>query len=229
MPSKDQFSISRKRHRKRRFGFTMLEVMMGVGIGSMLINAIYFFYTNFYRVGDKTAARLELNEVAELKLDRVVRELQLAVKFTEFKPDTITFQRPAARLLAEGAKFQINMEGGNRTLERVTFRRRENVDGTIVFERREGFGLWEELLKVNSLDEKIFTGWVIPSSKEQKRSGKFRIYDRFKGFRSDLERIPLVRIRLKMKKGQAKLEILTKAYLPPVHSRVLQPNWNSDS
>lgn len=217
------------RRRGSRPGFTILEVMICVGIGSMLINVIYFFYTNFYKVGTKTQERLALNELAELKLDRCVRELQLAVEFLEFKSDSITFRRPAAKILEEGAKFQINMGARARKFERVTFRRYENKQGKIEFQRRIGFDDPEVLFTVDRLDPEIFRGWVIPSEKEGRREDTLRIYDKFKGFRSDLERIPLIRIRFKMKLGQDSIEILTKAFIPPIHAKIQQPFWNEDA
>ncbi len=213
-----------------RRGFTLLEVLMGLGITSMLFMSIYFFYSGMLRTSKKSEERIELNQHAELQLERIVRELQLAVEFTLLKPDEISFRRAQVSGTDSPDGYEVNMDSSARTFETVTYRRSKAEKG-FVFQRIHAMGTPEDLFTVDELDKNIFTGWVIPRGAEESphEVPDMEVYRADRDVRSHLQRIPLVRIRFRMRLGRDRLDIVTKAFVPPIYSKILQPNWNSGS
>lgn len=220
-------SLRLSRLRPRR-GFTLLEVLIAMGVSSMLIVAVYFFFTGMMRTGKKSENRLELNQIAEIALERMVRELQLAVEMVDVKPDKISFRRPRISRFQSKDGYEVNMDLTTRRFETVTFKRRKLGPKRFVLERKMGLRPPEALLTVNELDEAIFTGWVMPkgSAETPHEVPDLVPYDRMRGVSSDLKRIPLLKIRLKMGLGRDRIDIVTKAFVPPIYARIIQPNYN---
>jgi prepilin-type N-terminal cleavage/methylation domain-containing protein len=217
------------RFRSRRPGFTLLEVLIAMGVGSMLILVIYFFFSGIYRTGSKSESRLELNQHAEIQLERLVRELQLAVEMKELRPDRISFKRPQILRWGKTSGYEVNMDLSTHKFQTVTYRRKELEGGKrVALQRILGMERPDTLFIVDELDKKIFTGWVIPRGAEETphEVPEMEIYNPARDVRSDLERIPLIRIRFKMKIGLDRIDILTKAFVPPVYAKIVQPNWN---
>lgn len=225
--------ISLPTHLRRspRRGFTLLEVLIAMGVSSMLVVAVYFFYMGMVRTGVKSENRLELNQFAEIALERLVRELQLAVEMKELKPDQITFRRPRVDVFKSDSDegYEVNMNLSTLQFENVVYRRREEDGGKRVkFQRILGLKQPETLFEVDELDKNIFSGWVIPKGSEDSphEVPDMRLYTPLVASSSDLERIPLIKIRLKMRKERDRIDIVSKAFVPPVYARIIQPNYN---
>ena len=217
---------------RRRKGFTLLEVLIGMAISSMLVGAVYIFYMGLVRTQKKSEERVDLNQYAEIYMEQIARELQLAIEFTKLAPDEISFRRPeiSAYLDPGGNQqgYEVNMDLESRKFETVTYRRHELEGGRVALQRMEGLDKPRTLFVVDAMEKEVFTGWVIPRGSEETphEVPDMQVYRPDRDVRSDLERIPLVRIRLRMKLGRDRLNISTKAFVPPVYARIVQPNWN---
>lgn len=213
---------------ERRRGFTLLEVLLSFAVGTVLIGVIYFFYLGIYQTGRKTEERVFLNQHAELVLERIVRELQLAVTITELDPDAITFQRPEISPWGEDG-FEVNMDTTRKAFAKVSYRRHELDGGRVAFQRKMGMGSWEALFTVDHLDRNIFRAWVVPRGAEESphEVPSMRLFRPGYDEHSWYERIPLVGLRFQMKNGRDSMEIVTKAFLPPVWAKIQQPAWNT--
>lgn len=215
-----------------RRGFTLLEVLIGMAVSTMLMGAIYIFYMGMVRTQVKSEERVDLNRHAEVYLEQISRELQLAVEFTKLAPGEISFRRPEISAFVDPRSDQegyaVNMDLGSRKFETVTYRRHELEGGRVALQRLEGLDAPETLFVVDEMDPLVFTGWVIPRGSEETphEVPDMQVYRADRDVRSDLERIPLVRIRFRMKLGRDRLNITTKAFVPPVYARIVQPHWN---
>lgn len=214
--------------RRPRRGFTLLEVIIAMGVSSVLFVVIWFFFQGLMGANRKTEDRLELNQRCQNQLERIARELQLAVEFTALRPDEITFRRPEVRRWKESG-YEVNMDLSSRKFETVTYRRFEKDGGRVVaLQRIEGMGLPEDLIEADKIEKEIFRGWVMPKGAEETphEVPDMQVYRADRDVRSDLERIPLVRIRFQMAKGKDRIDILTKAFIPPIYAQIVQPAWN---
>lgn len=221
----------RIRRRRPGRGFTLLEVLIAFAIGTTLTGVIYFFYLGLIQTGAKAKERLFLNQVAEIELERIVRELQLAVRFRTLKGDEISFQRPQIDRWGDNETgFEVNMDLKSRRFENVTYRRVADVNGKWAgLERKVGLDHPVRLFTVEKLSPEIFQGWVFPRGAEENphEVADMEVYRPNRDVKSDLERIPLVRIRFDMENGKDRIEIQTKAFIPPIYAQIVQPNWNS--
>ncbi len=215
------------RTRKGAGGFTLLEVLIAFAIGTTLTSVIYFFYLGLFVTDSKTREREYLNQVAEIELERMVRELQLAVEITQLLPQEISFRRPQVKQWSESG-FEVNMDADARAWQTVTYKRVEVEPGRFALQRILGLNLPEELFQVDALDPDIFLGWVFPKGAEETphEIPQMEVYRPGHDVKSAMERVALVRIRLAMTSGRDRIEIVTKAFLPPVYARIVQPFWN---
>lgn len=216
--------------RRPRAAFTLLEILIGMAISSMLIASIYLFYMGLTRTQKKSEDRIELNTYAKIYLEQVARELQMAVEFTEIKPDQISFRRPEVEAVETetGGGYEVNMDLESRKFDIVTYRRKKLDKRKIAFQRVISGGMPETLFTVQELSKEIFRAWVIPRGAEEDpyTVPDMISYDPARAVRSDLQRIPLVRIAFHMKTGNDSLQIATKAFIPPVYAKIVQPDWN---
>lgn len=212
----------------RARGFTLLEMLMAFAIGAGITGVVYFFYFGVLKTNVKASSRVDLTRLAEIELERIVRELQLAVKMVELKPDSLTFRRPQVRSWG-GSGFEVNMDLDTHKFETVTYQRVPVENGRFVeLQYVRAMSAPETLFRVDTLEPEIFTGWVIPKGAEETPTEvpAMEPYDRDRDVRSDLERVPLIRIRFHMSDGQDRIDIQTKAFVPPIWAQIVQPNWN---
>lgn len=210
-----------------RRGFTLLELLMAFGAGSILLATVYFFYFGILKTTVRATTSIDLNGTAELALQTLTADLRMAYRFSEFRPHRFVMQRlPGAAISTDeisdiGSIKLTTVEYEvlrDRDTKRVKLWRSENKDvrGKNVFE-------------VDDADLEMFTGYVLDLPREKEDTmPKFHILDYASQPGTDLARIALMRVNLKLKIGGDSIHLVSKIYMPIVHNATLQGNWNLD-
>ena len=211
--------------RSNRRGFTLLELLMAFGAGSILLATVYFFYFGILRTTVVATTKIDLNGTAELALQTLTADMRMAYRFTEFRPHRLMMQRlPGAAISSEeiadiGSLKLTTVEYEvfrDKTTKRVALWRSENKDTR-----------GKNVIECDDIDMEMFTGYVLDLPREKEDTmPKFRILDYQAQPTADLARIALMRVSLKLKIGQDNIHLVSKLYMPIVHNAVLQGNWN---
>mgnify|MGYP001547704177 FL=1 len=214
----------------RRRGFTLIELLIAFAISTVLLGAIYFFYVGFVKTGEQTRRMAFLNMVVDNKLEIMTRDLKSAVELIELHPRQIRFKRYK---LPRGELRAIDLE--TKRLETVEYRvvKRE---GRHVFLRQIGFETPEELFRVRECSEEVFRGYVLlpPPESGKKTTKKTHNFPRFKVFdtvtqsSSQVDRVPLIKITMKLKTASDTIHIVGKVFLSQVYANLVEPDWNAE-
>lgn len=208
-----------------RRGFTLLELLMAFGAGSILLATIYFFYFGILKTTIGATTKIDLNGTAELALQTLVTDMRMAYRFSEFRPHRFMMQRfPGATISADEiadissvklttVEYEVLRD---RNTKRVSLWRSENKDV-------QG----KNVIECDDIDMEMFTGYVLDLPREKEDTmPKFHILDYQAQSSSDLARITLMRVSLKLKIGQDSIHLVSKIHMPIVHNATLQGNWN---
>ena len=214
----------------RRRGFTLIELLIAFAISTVLLGAIYFFYVGFVKTGEQTRRMAFLNMVVDNKLEIMTRDLKSAVKLIELHPRQVRFKRYK---LPRGELRAIDLE--TKRLETVEYRvvKRE---GRHVFLRQIGFETPEELFRVRECSEEVFRGYVLlpPPESGKKTTKKTHNFPRFKVFdtvtqsSSQVDRVPLIKITMRLKTASDTIHIVGKVFLSQVYADLVEPDWNAE-
>lgn len=212
----------------RRRGFTLLELLMAFGAGSILLATVYFFYFGILRTTVDATTKIDLNGTAEVALQTLVADMRMAYRFSEFRPHRFMMQRlPGATIsseeIADVASIKLTTVEyeivRNRTTKKVSLWRSENKD-------HYGKNVINE---IDDIDMEMFTGYVLDLPREKEDTmPKFHVLDYQAQSSSDLARLTLMRVNLKLKIGKDSIQMVSKIHMPIVHNAVLQGNWNLD-
>lgn len=211
----------------QRRGFTLLELLMAFGAASILLATVYFFYFGILKTTIGATTKIDLNTTAEVALQTLTSDLRMAYRFSEFRPHRFVMQRlPGAAISPDeisdiSSTKLITVEydlSRDKDTKRVKLWRSENKDvqGKNVFE-------------VDDADLEMFTGYVLDLPREKDETmPKFRVLDYATQPGSDLAKIALMRVNMKVKIGTDSIQLISKIYMPIVHNATLQGNWNLD-
>lgn len=206
--------------------FTLIEVSIAAGIGMTLIGVIYFFYFGTLKTHSKAQEREHLNECANTTLERLVRELRTAESITTARTDELAFRRYH---VGSAEEEETHPYTGERPVldtlrywlvkkERgVAFQRQFNQDKpTVVFE-------------IDGCEPEIFQAYVMNEQDPEKAAtNRLHPFDANQQIAVELEKIVLLRLRLKLTHAGDTLDIRTAVGLPAVLARLRQPNWNAE-
>jgi len=215
---------------RRGRAFTLIELLIAFAVSTVLLGAIYFFYIGFLHGSTATGAMAIRDMDVDTALDGMRRDLALAVQVLELHPRQIRFKR---RKLPRGALGAMDLE--TRQLETVEYRvaKREGMNVLMV---QVGFETPVELFKVRECGEEVFRGYVLQPPPEPGKKGeftpasfpRFRIFDTVTQSSSDVSRIPLVRITLRLSDGGDRLDVVTKVFMTQVYASLVEPDWNAE-
>lgn len=197
---------------------------MAFAAGSMLISALYFFHFGILQAWSRSTHRLDLNEQAEVALERLVRDLRMVYSVTEFRPHLMVFNR----LPSEPVDTRVGFSQDNLRLVQVRYEFKKTIKGSFVLERTERQGNPEvPVLEVADGDSASFVGYVyeMPTGKDDPVP-KYKEFDPITQGTSELSRITLVRIHLNLKQGKENAQLVGKVFMPVAFNRVLQADWS---
>jgi len=214
----------------RRRGFTLIELLIAFAVSTVLLGAIYFFYIGFTRGNQVTQHMALLNMVADNKLERMTRDLKTAVQLVELHPRQVRFKRYK---LPRGELGAMDLE--TRRLETVEYRV-DKREGWNVFMVQVGFETPEELFRVRECSEEVFRGYVLQPPPELGKKAEFKpatfpqfkIFDTVTQASSEVGRIPLIKISLRLSNGDDTINIVSKVFLPQVYASLVEPDWNAE-
>jgi hypothetical protein len=207
-----------------RRAFTLLEVLMAFGAGSMLLGIIYFFHFGLVKTWSKTTDKLDLTTVAEVGLETLTRDLRMTHHVSEIKPDRILI----SKLPAQAVENQESFSAENLRLIAIEYFIRKDAKGHSSLLRRQGLGGKDQLIfEVPDVRTDVFTAYVLDLPKDKNDPfPRFHAFDAQTHPSGDLPRITLIRIHLSLKGTTETVDLVSKVFLPVAHANVLQGDWN---
>jgi hypothetical protein len=206
-----------------RKAFTLLEVLMAFGAGSILLGVIYFFHFGLMNTWKITTDKLDLNNVAEITLETLVRDLRMTYRITEFKPDHLILQRLPSEPTPSSDGFSLDRL---QLLSIEYILKKEGRRSVLV--RRQGLGdEGRRIFDVEDAQKEIFTAYVLDLPRQKGDPfPRFHVFDAFSHPSEELPRISMVRIHLGFKGVADHIDLVSKVFLPICYNNVLQANWS---
>jgi len=206
-----------------RSAFTLIEVLMAFGAGSILLAVIYFFHFGLVKTWSKTTDKLDLNTRAEVALETITRDLRMAHHITELKSDQLIMQK----LPSEAVQSWEGFSRDNLRLVSIEYLLKKDGNHTCLI-RRLGLGdAGLKLFDVPEASKEIFTGYVLDLPKEKGDPfPRFHLFDMLAQPSGELPKVTLVSVRLALKTPAESIELISKVHLPVAHANVLQADWN---
>lgn len=210
-----------------RRGFTLLEVLMAFGAGSILLGVVYFFYFGILKTTVDAGSKIDLNDVSERALMTITNDLRNTYAFTEFRPNRIVLQRLPQDAISSEEMASI----GSMHLHAVEYEIVQEKDQRAKLMRREPNGVGAEAEKrVIDVDEAkldMFTGYVYDQPTEKDDTvPRFHVFDHQTQSTGELPRITLVRVSLDFRQGKTNMQLVSKVFLPIAHNNTVHGNWN---
>jgi hypothetical protein len=209
----------------QRKAFTLIEVLMAFGTGAMLIAVIYFFHFGLMKTGSMAADRIDMTRTAELVIDTIAQDLQMAYELTELKPDNLVMKCLPAEPVLSGQSFAPRDLQLNR-VEYAVVKGKYNNRWSVVRKR-----LAEEaghvLAEASEIDKDLFMGYVLDLPQDKKdQFPKYHLYDSVGNPVAELKRVSLVRINLRIKEQRSAIHMVAKTFLPVAYNNTVQADWN---
>ncbi|MBI4872413.1 MAG: prepilin-type N-terminal cleavage/methylation domain-containing protein [Candidatus Riflebacteria bacterium] len=207
-------------------GFTLIELSVATGVGMMLIGVIYFIYFGLVRTSARAEDKETLNKVANVQLERMVRELRQADAILSVKPDELRFRKFRTGSAAEEESHEYT--GEKPEFDTVTFSVKAGENDVSVL-RAENLDKPSLMFTVQKCDPEVFTAYVqAEADPEKEELPRIHRFDPVQQISRELPRIVLIRIHLDMAQLNDALDLRTAVALPAVLARLRQPNWNSE-
>jgi prepilin-type N-terminal cleavage/methylation domain-containing protein len=208
-----------------RRGFTLLELLMAFGAGSILLATIYFFYFGILQTTVRATTKIDLNGTAELALQTLVTDLRMAYRFSEFRPHRFMMQRlPGATISADEIADISSVK--LTTVEYEVFRDKD-TKRVALWRCENKYMPGKNVIECDDIDLEMFTGYVLDLPREKEDTmPKFHVLDYQAQSSNELARVTLMRVNLKLKIGQDSIQLVSKIHMPIVHNATLQGNWN---
>lgn len=217
------FTNSRYFLRNKKYSFTLIELLMALGIAGILFTTLYGVYIFGMKISHKGFTETQLQMETRIFLQNLCDDLGYAYKLEEFSNNRIKFKRffknPNTNENSFGESslqditYEITRENGKSVIKRYI-----DIKGTT-------------LLTADSINEDIFIGYkqkdiVKKIGAKNVKSRFFEIYDTFIGDSEGRKKITLIRINLNIKKNNEEIQVITKVSLPYIYKKLLEPYWN---
>jgi hypothetical protein len=210
---------------RERRAFTLLEVLMAFGAGSLLIGVIYFFHFGMLHTNRETVDIIYLNERSELARNQIANDLRMTYYLTELKPDRIVLHRLPAVPIGSDERFALDRLRLITVEYSLARKDRENKTSLL---RREGIASdARSLFDVDWAAPDVFSGFVYILPREKGDPvPRFRVFDPVQQSSTDLRRITMVRTSLNLKLGKRSIHLVGKTFVPLAFTNTLQAHWN---
>ncbi|MBI2943985.1 MAG: type II secretion system protein [Candidatus Wallbacteria bacterium] len=207
--------------------FTLIELLVSFGVSVVLLISIWFFYHGGSRTWKGGEQKEIVNGLANTALERMVRELRMAQSVVAVRSNAIEFQKFHVGTASEEEGHTYT--GERPVLETIRYELVKQSEKMCRLDRAVGLEKAVPIFRVEQCDPEIFTAWVLEERDLEKDDNvRMHPFDFTQQIGGDVSRIVLVGIRLKISQQTDNLEILTKASLPSVYARLLQPGWNTE-
>ncbi|MBT3786304.1 hypothetical protein HOF92_15120 [bacterium] len=191
--------------------FTLVELMIVATIMIMVGGIVYTFYLNVSRIYHRGSKTLLAIQDSQTILELISREIRSAAEIVELKPKSLVFQKyydePDPSLSDPTSDL-------NRIhLKTIHYRLVQEDDGAYRFERKVDLDPFEPFhpgFKSKDLIPDVFRGWRLEGNE----------YVIYKPLRWDPERIPLVEIRLDMRRDDQPFVLFKRVFLPAIFGKL---------
>jgi type II secretory pathway pseudopilin PulG len=206
--------------------FTLIEVSIAAGVGMILIGVIYFFYFGTLKTHSKAQEREHLNELANTTLERLVRELRGAESIVVARPDEISFKRYH---VGSAEEEEANPNTGEKAVFDTMRYWLVKKERGVAFQRQLNMDKPSVVFSVDDCEPEIFQAYVANEQDPEKaKVSRLHLFDTTQQISVELERIVLVKLRLRLAHAGDTLDIRTCVGLPAVLARLRQANWNAE-
>lgn len=188
-----------------------MELMIVSVIMIMVSGIVYTFYINVNRIYFKGSKTLLAIQDAQTVLELISREVRSAAEIIELKPDSLVFQKYYDE---PDPNRQDPTSDLNRIhLKTVHFRLLKDDDGFYRFERKEDLDTFKPFhpgFRYKELVPEVFQGWRLEGNH----------YVPYNHQRWDPELIPLVEIRLALRREEQPFELFKKVCIPALYGKL---------
>ena len=204
-------SMIYKIKKQQNRAFTLIELLIVATIMIMVAGIIYTFYINLTRTYYKGSDTIVRVLDAQNTLELISKELRSVRNIIRLRADYIEFHR--FYFESDENKRDPVSDLNKLMVEKVQIRVRKDDSDYYVFERKVGIQKWKKLssqIRSKYLIPKIFSAWRLEKS-------FYELYD-FK--RSKPNKIPLIRISIKIDSPQNPIHLFKKVFLPIPHGKL---------
>lgn len=190
--------------------------------GTVLSGVVIYFYFGLTNTNRRSQDIMDVNRATEVALEHLLTDLRATWQITRLKPDSIELRclKPDVRIDAGFASQKSNFTQISYELVKK--------EKTVILMRREGVAEFpKEIIEVDLIEPKLFTGYVMQLPKAAADPvPSYKFFDTASQPSEDLPGLVMVGLNLVVKKGQDRMETVTKVHLPMAFSNLIQGDYN---
>ncbi|MEE2923313.1 MAG: type II secretion system protein [bacterium] len=185
--------------------FTLIELLIVATIMIMVAGIIYTFYINLSRTYYKGSDTIIRVLDAQNTLEVISKDLRSVRNIIRLKSDYIEFHR--FYFESDPNKRDPVSDLNKLMVEKVEIRVRKDDSDYYIFERKVGTEKWRKLpsqIRSKYLAPNVFSAWRLEKS----------FYEVYDSKRSKPDKIPLIRISIKIDSPKNPIHLFKKVFLP---------------
>lgn len=190
--------------------------------GTVLSGVVLYFYFGLTGTNRRAQDILDVNRNTEVALEHLLSDLRATWQITRLKPDSIDL-----RCLKPGTRIDAGFASNKANFTQISYEIVKK-EKTMVLLRREGVvESPKEVAEVDLIEPRLFTGFVMVLPKAATDPvPAYKTFDTVGQPSEDLPGIVMVGLDLVVKKGQDRMETVTKVHLPMAYSNLIQGDYN---
>ena len=192
-------------------GFTLIELLIVATIMIMVAGIIYTFYINLARTYHKGSDTIIRVLDAQNTLELISKDLRSARNIIRLENDYIEFHR--FYFESDENKRDPVSDLNKLMVEKVEIRVRKDDDGYYLFERKVGTNKWQKLasqIRSKFLVPDVFSAWRLEKN----------FYERYDSRKSKPDKIPLMRISVRIDSPKNPIHLFKKVFLPVPYGKL---------